>query len=180
MKRVMVDLETLGKRPGCIVLSIGAVVFDEGGLHDEFYAEINQSSSELHGLRADMSTVHWWNEQSAEARGVLERTLSWKTSADLVYVLTNFANWLVPNIGDVEVWGNGAAFDNIILAECYVAASMNLPWKWSNDRCYRTLKNLFPDIPFARIGTHHNALDDTKSQATHAAAMLRRLNTLPE
>jgi exodeoxyribonuclease VIII len=91
---------------------------------------------------------------------------------DLPYGLKLFADWLPKN---VLVWGNGASFDNAILAQCYRAVGMDFPWKFWNDRCYRTLKNLVLDVPFERTGTHHNALDDARSQAIHASAILRRM-----
>jgi len=37
--RLMVDIETLGTEPGCAICSIGAVVFDTGGLGDREYGE---------------------------------------------------------------------------------------------------------------------------------------------
>ncbi len=177
MNNVMVDLETLGNRPGCIVLSIGAVWFDETGPLTDFYAEIGQTSSELHGLRADMSTVHWWEAQGADAKQVLTRTRTGvNCDVALPVVLKRFAEWLPSS---PAIWGNGASFDNIILAECFRAGGIEMPWKFWNDRCYRTLKNLAPHVPFERTGTHHNALDDARSQATHAAAILRWLQNTP-
>lgn len=173
MNHVMIDLETLGNRPGCIVLSIGAVWFDERQMLQDFYAEIGQKSSEHHGLRADMSTVYWWEEQNEGARSLLERTRTGINSdTSLPVVLKLFSEWLPPS---PIIWGNGASFDNIILAECYKAAGIEMPWKFWNDRCYRTLKNMFPDVSFVRSGTHHNALDDARSQATHASAIMRWL-----
>jgi inhibitor of KinA sporulation pathway (predicted exonuclease) len=45
---------------------------------------------------------------------------------------------------------------------------MQAPWKFYNDRCYRTLKAMYPHIKMPkRTGTHHNALDDAISQVNH-------------
>jgi exodeoxyribonuclease VIII len=46
------------------------------------------------------------------------------------------------------------------------------PWRHWNDRCYRTVKSLYPDVKLERVGTHHNAVDDAESQARHLIAML--------
>jgi exodeoxyribonuclease VIII len=171
----MVDLETLGTHPGCIVLSIGAVMFDATGVDtNTFYAEINQGSSERHGLRADMSTLNWWAVQGVEARDVLIRTH--EGGYPLPEALLDFAVWLPM---DTLVWGNGASFDNAILAQCYRAIGAEPPWKFGHDRCYRTLKSIGPYVPFERTGTFHNALDDAMSQAIHASTILKRMGTTP-
>ncbi|MHB0978446.1 MAG: 3'-5' exoribonuclease domain-containing protein [Minisyncoccota bacterium] len=59
----------------------------------------------------------------------------------------------------------------------YHALDMKQPWKFWNNRCYRTLKNMFPEVPFVRIGIAHDALDDAKSQAEHAVAILKFAET---
>jgi hypothetical protein len=50
---------------------------------------------------------------------------------------------------------------------------MRLPWKYWRNRCYRTLKNLHPEVPIERTGIYHRALDDARSQAVHAMQLLR-------
>ena len=70
------------------------------------------------------------------------------------------------------MWGNGATFDNVILANAYRGAGLPVPWKFWNDKCYRTIKGFFPQIKLQRIGTHHNAQDDAESQAWHLINMV--------
>jgi len=74
----------------------------------------------------------------------------------------------------VQIWGNGADFDNSILAAAYRACRIEPAWKFSNNRCYRTLKGLYPADKLKRQGIYHNALDEAKSQAVHAIALLRK------
>lgn len=66
-----------------------------------------------------------------------------------------------------KMWGNGAAFDNAILANAYRAAGIKQPWELWNDRCYRTICAYYPGCPRNQPGTPHNALDDARSQAEH-------------
>lgn len=190
--RVMVDLETLGTKPGSVILSIGAVVFDEEDkmLGRSFYVTINQGSSQRAGLAIDEGTVKWWALQSEDARQVLYGTAG--NAGPLLHdALVSFGMWLEAMTGttralygdhlynpehlkNIEIWGNGSDFDNVILAAAYQAVGLPLPWQFYNNRCYRTLKNLFPQHKMAkRIGTYHNALDDAKSQAHHAIVLLR-------
>jgi hypothetical protein len=173
--RIMLDLETLGTAPGSAILAIGAVKFTAGQILSEFYRRVDLKSCILYDLNMDPETVLWWLQQPDQAR--LEIT---KEGKDLADVLHMFYEWVQvaqhsEMTGDPEVWGNGAAFDNALLAEAYRRLGLRLPWKYSNDRCYRTVKNLYPDVQMVRDGTHHNALDDARSQAMHLMAMIPSL-----
>lgn len=161
----MLDLETLGNRPGSVIVAIGAVKFGNGEIIDSFYGRVDPESCIALGLRMDCSTVMWWLQQESAAR--LEIT---KPGKPLAQVLLAFSAWLADP--DAEIWGNGAAFDNVLLGDAYDRAQLPRPWKFWNDRCYRTVKNIRPDVPMPRAGTHHNALDDAKSQAMHLMALL--------
>ena len=69
MRHVMLDLETLGKLPGCAILSIGAVYFEleTGRLGDEFYLNVDPASCTRAGLTIDGETLGWWMQQEAAA-----------------------------------------------------------------------------------------------------------------
>lgn len=186
MQDVMLDLETLGVRPGCTVLSIGAVMFGREGLGAEFHAVISRNECRMYGLVEEERTVRWWADQSTEARKTLDAASSTSTSLakPLLDVLHGFRTFLHRYGGeDVRVWGNGADFDQPILAASWYAAHAKsndlLPWKPFNGRCYRTLKNLQRDVKLERIGVYHNALDDAKSQAEHAVRLFQALSLVP-
>jgi 3' exoribonuclease, RNase T-like len=170
MTHVMLDLETYGVAPGCPVLSIGAVMFN-GGVQMlpkyAFYgvAKVDQSA---YGLVPEEATVKWWEQRDAKAREVLTDPLA----VDLPILLGNFCAWLP---ADALVWGNGADFDQPILAYAIRAAGGVVPWKPYNGRCYRTLKNLAPSIKLERQGTHHQALDDAACQAKHLIKIVEYL-----
>lgn len=170
MNNVMTDLETLGVAPGCVVLSIGAVKFDGVGVGDKFHVVINRESCKQHGLVEDPSTVKWWDEQSVDAKKTL---LEADTSSILLpQALDAFSSWF----GDaVFIWGNGAGFDQPILAYAYNAWGKKPPWKFYNERCHRTYKSLAPDIEVPRVGVYHNAQDDAESQALQAIKVFKRL-----
>lgn len=159
MNNVMVDLETLGNGPQAAIIAIGAVKFDETGLGEEFYAVVDAQSCVDAGLKMDVSTIMWWMQQSDEARAAFKRQ-----GEHLANALLRFSKFVGP---DNKLWGNGAAFDNTILGSAYRAVGVEQPWKFGNDRCYRTVKAMYPDKPIPRSGVHHNALDDAKSQALH-------------
>jgi exodeoxyribonuclease VIII len=175
----MLDIETLGTSPGSVILSIGAVTFGRDGVGtDTFNKVINKKTCLNAGLTVDEDTLEWWMGQSTEARWVLDEAED-KKSMGIAEVLMHFSIWLanVSNNGhdQLHVWGNGAAFDNALIAEAARRCGFKPLWNYYHDRCYRTLKNLMPTIKLIRTGTHHDALDDARTQAEHAVRLLNEL-----
>lgn len=178
MVEIMVDLETLGRRAGCVVLSIGAVVFDENGLHQEFYTALPIGMQKKARLHVDRETEDWWSKQSAQARKVFDECAT-LPDAELYTCMDAWCDWL-KSLGDkrsLALWGNGSDFDNAILIALHEAANRPAPWEFWNNRCYRTLKNLpgAKEVKVERAGTYHNALDDAKTQAKHAIRVMKHL-----
>lgn len=181
MKDVMADLETLGFTPGSAILSIGAVGFDpETGLIDDpgFYTVINVHSCVVAGLTFDQSTLDWWAKQSPEARKVIAE--AWNPAAPKLADALRAFNAYLARFPDVRVWGNGADFDNPILAAAYRATGVEPGWKPWNGRCFRTLKNqpYAKGVSVQRIGTYHNALNDAQTQALHAMKIFGALRKI--
>ena len=178
---VMLDLETLGTSPGCLVLSIGAVFFNRktGMLGKEFYCVIySGNQAKKYGLIASQSTLDWWKKQSSEARTVITMANRLSTSDKLPIALNKFAEFMQTSkggISNVKVWGNGADFDQPILAKCYDVAGLVKPWEFWNSRCFRTMKALLPKPVniTKRTGVYHNALDDAKTQALYLLEALK-------
>lgn len=178
---VMIDLETLGLKPGCAIIAIGAVVFASPlptSCDDNFYSNISRSSNLFVGLKIDQDTMEWWERQSQEAKdGSLFGT------DNLLITLGRFdafLNQFPPALYDVRVWGNAASFDLKILEEAYAICQLVRPWKYYNEMCFRTLKNLTKVPEPAFIGTRHNALSDAKHQALWAEQILHKLTDLEE
>lgn len=173
-KNLMVDIETLSTKPNALILSIGAVFFctETGELGPEFYTKIDPESAQAYGGVIDASTVIWWLSKSENARKEITDKTSTKFS--LPEALWLFNDYISTNSisSELQVWGNGSDFDNVILASAYSSIEQTTPWEFYNNRCYRTLKNLYPSIKMDRSGTHHNALDDAISQAQHALRIL--------
>ena len=68
MSNLMLDIETLGTGPNSVILSIGAVEFDETGVISKFYEAIDPESCTDWGLQIDARTVLWWMDQNDAAR----------------------------------------------------------------------------------------------------------------
>lgn len=164
---IMIDLETMGNTPDAPIVSIGACRFDENGVGgDTFYRQISLQSSVDAGATMDPPTVIWWMKQEVEARAAIfegEDVDEWEALCD-------FNQWLGSEEEISGMWGNGADFDNVILAQAYRRYGQDVPWPFWLSRCYRTVKS-FSTVEMDREGTHHNALDDAISQAKHLIAI---------
>lgn len=162
MQHLMIDIETLSTKPNGIILSIGAVLFDETGLGKEFYQNIDLESSMKAGFEIDAGTVYFWLKQSSEAGAVLDNEKL--NFVDSVYNLTDF---ICDNcdIDKVKVWGNSPSFDLVMLKNYYAATSKNkAPWKFYNKRDFRTAVDIYK-CKRVKPTVAHNALDDAKAQA---------------
>lgn len=178
---LMVDLETMDTGPNAVIASIGVIRFN---LHDTlpgeldvdrhgFYRRVDlRSSAETGTIGAD--TVLFWLKQGDEARQQLYSEDLERNS--LMAALRDFQLFVDEETvgqGKVHVWGNGAAFDNVILRQAYENLGLVAPWQYWGDRCYRTVKALNRGVKFERTGPHHHALWDAFSQAEH---LLRIVN----
>lgn len=177
---VMIDLETMGKKPGCPIVSIGAVVFDPryGVItKQEFYVELDwMEQKQSAGLTPCMDTMVWWENQSPQARAALDGLDDLKTE------LKNLSKWLPQ---DCKVWGNGATFDISILEFCYDAYKLPIPWKFWNIRDCRTVRDMFEctrgGLGFSagsgrdKKNVAHNALHDARHQAQYINKMWKVL-----
>ncbi|MEQ4972210.1 3'-5' exonuclease [Klebsiella pneumoniae] len=186
MNHLMIDLETMGNKPNAPIVSIGAVFFDPstGELGEEFYRVVSLKSSVDGGAVPDPDTIMWWMQQSGEARNAICDEGALAISAALIKLNTYILDNCSPD--NVQVWGNGATFDNVILRSSYDREFIPCIWKFWNDRDVRTIVELGRaiginprrDIPFD--GDKHNALADAKHQAKYVSAIWQRLINIPD
>ena len=170
MNHIMIDIETWGTTPGCMLRSIGAVEFDPetGELGGTFYANIDEVSQAALGMTKDPSTIAWWADQSPEAQAALV-----DDQHPLTEVLQGFASWF-NHVGGQYVWGHGASFDPVLVEAAYNACMLDAPWSFWNVRCCRTVLALANRRPDRRSDdVHHNALHDAQAQARAVAAAFR-------
>lgn len=182
---LMVDVEAFGKKPGSPLVSIGAVFFDPttGNTGPEFYEVISLESSMACGGVPDASTIIFWLKASSEARAeiVMDDAI---TMSDALQQLDDFITKNASNGKDsVQVWGNGATYDNVLLAESFDRAGIPCPWKYWNNRDVRTIVELGKavgytpryEIPF--VGEPHKAISDAHHQVKYVSAIWQRLTS---
>ena len=170
MTHIMLDLETMGNSSNAAIVAIGAVKFDvANGITDTFYLKVDLESAVALGGKMDPSTVIWWLGQNDAARKEMQAAGSLVLPA-----LIGFSAWVDDR--NALIWGNGAAFDNVILANAYKNGRMNTPWRHWNDRCYRTIKAMYPDVPKVLPTVAHHALADAEAKARHLIAIAKAHN----
>ncbi|EPT8701241.1 3'-5' exoribonuclease domain-containing protein [Escherichia coli] len=174
---LMIDLETMGKNPDAPIISIGAIFFDPqtGDMGPEFSKTIDLDTA---GGVIDRDVIKWWLKQSREAQSAILTD-----EIPLDDALLQLREFIDENSGEffVQVWGNGANFDNVILRRSYERQGIPCPWRYHNDRDVRTIVELGKAIDFdARTaipfeGERHNALDDARYQAKYVSAIWQKL-----
>jgi exodeoxyribonuclease VIII len=159
----MVDIETLSIDSNDIIIAIGAVQFDlkRKSIISTFYKIINPTEKD--GV-IDFDTIKWWMRQEDSVRSIFNAPGN--SLKEVLLSLTDFFLFDY-NQETIRVWGNGASFDNVILANAYKRCGLKKPWSYNGDMCYRTIKSLYPHVKIKREGDHHNALDDAISQTKH-------------
>jgi Exonuclease. len=157
MTEAMIDIETLGTEPGCIIFSVGAVTFDADGVTDELLLSINLSSAQAAGLEVDANTVEWWLQQSPEAQAQLQGGDS----------LDSALNGLKGFVSGADTfWACSPAFDMVLLNAAFDAVDLETPWRFYQCRDYRSFRETLTTWPEReQESVDHNALDDARYQA---------------
>lgn len=182
-QHVMLDLETLATTPRAVILSIGAVAFDylPGSslptLEHGVRIVLDRDEQVRAGRVIDPGTVAWWCKQSHEAQAVMH-----EKGVPVGQALTELRDYVAScTVGelDVNVWGNGSDFDNVLLRSLYEDFRMQAPWRYHHSRCFRTLKTTF-DAEYRSAQAlfanqlQHDALADAVYQAQAAQYIMRR------
>ena len=159
MNKIMIDCETLdiGERP--VLLSIGAVVFNDQQIQDYFEYFINKETAINEGFTVSQSTLDWWDQQDPDARAY-----AFNGEGDIQEALKALVQFYELN-ECTEIWSKGSLADIRWINNALDYFGIERPWKYYKEFCFRTLLKSVPkfDMPF--VGMPHNALDDAIHQA---------------
>lgn len=180
---LMIDIEAFGKKADSPVVSIGAVFFDPstGNTGSEFYKVISLESAMASGGVPDASTITFWLKASPEARSELVMDDAIPLDDALLQLNEFIAENEANGPEHVQVWGNGATYDNVLLEASYDRTGIPCPWKFWNNRDVRTVVELGKavgcepryEIPFE--GEPHKAISDALHQVKYVSAIWQRL-----
>ena len=167
---IMIDEETVGTKPNSSIIALGACKFDlDLGISETFYEVIDIADSLKNGFDVDGDTIKWWLTQSESARQAVA-----KQGKPVKEVLKSFKQWC--GTDNKQVWGNGSDFDNVLLTNHYHKFNVVPPWKYWENRCFRTMRGSFKEVELDNVGTHHNALDDAIWQANYLIKLVEENN----
>ena len=158
----MLDIETLGTTPGCVILTLGAVKFNPYSQDmpgPGLYLRINADEQIAMGREVREDTLNWWATQADDVR---EEALSDEGRIDLDTMYRELNRFLV---GVDAIWCQGPVFDIVILENLYRQMGNPPPWQFWQIRDSRTLFQVHGDPREKNKVGLHNALEDCVSQA---------------
>jgi hypothetical protein len=170
----MCDIETMGTDNDAAIVSVAVTMFDVASetIGASFVKNIHLASAMYHGGTTSAGTIMFWLRQGDAVRNPI-----WQGGEDIRDVFRDLAIWLGNQCGrneqgipKVRMWGNSARFDLGIVESAYKRAQIPVPWYWSNERCFRTVRNLNPQVVYdiAEKGSGaHDPLVDCKFQIEH-------------
>jgi hypothetical protein len=167
----MLDIETLGVRPGFVVASAALVRFSDLAATSLAF---NVDEQKALGLEIDPETLEWWRNQSQGAQmAAFGSPVPLRPALDHV---TAWLSWASAG-GDFLIWCHGASFDAPMLQEVYRRAGVAAPWSFRDVRDTRTLYELagVNVRGYYGGGEDHVALYDAMSQTRAANDALRVL-----
>ena len=168
----MLDLETLGTRPDCVILTLGAVKFDPYSLGDPgpgLYLRPDADEQIARGREVQEDTLQWWMRQAEDVR---EEALG---EGDRVSIDTMYKELNRFLVGVDCIWAQGPVFDIAIRENLYRQYGWPTPWQFWQIRDSRTLFAVHGDPRVkGKVGLH-NALEDCVSQATAVQQVYNRL-----
>lgn len=171
---VVVDIETLGTRPGCVILQIGAA--DILQCQPPFSATLQIQPQLEAGLYKDENTLIWWEKQKSD-----KNKQAWAEEYHPATALKLFGEYLkeIQLCGPPleGVWGNSSIFDLGILAYTHSAFNLPVPWNYKQEFCLRTLKFLIAPDEYIE-GITHTADEDACAEAEWLKNALSKLKTI--
>jgi hypothetical protein len=169
---IMLDLETLGTRPECVILTLGAVKFNPYTLDDPgpgLYLRPDVDQQIAAGREVQEDTLQWWMNQAEDVR---EEALGEEGRVSIEDMYRQLNKFLV---GVNNIWAQGPVFDIAILENLYRQYGWPTPWQFWQIRDSRTLFGVHGDPRIkGKVGLH-NALEDCVSQATAVQQVYKKL-----
>lgn len=177
----MLDIETLGRGPGCVVTSVAITPFHINGKALEptkvFRMKLDIADQLIAGFTIEPETHKWWMQQDPKVR---------EMEFNGIYNIDKFCIDLEAYIRMIErqyttyrIWATAPKLDFGCLHSLCVHAGVKWPILFSSERCMRTFremtKTLYPSFKLPSGSANHCAADDTTLQIKQIQACYARL-----
>ena len=159
----MIDIETLGTEPDCVILSVGAVKFNPYTNQEPIERMLWRPSTEqqFEANRSVLdSTLEWW---ATQPKHIQEEAFTEDGRTPLGQFFSELNKYLV---GCNKIWCQGPQFDMVILEDLFKQFDHHRNWAfWQVQDC-RTIFNMMPADPRKAIQQNlHSADADAFYQA---------------
>lgn len=174
MLHAMIDIETLGTEPDCVVLSVGAVKFDPFTANEPHDRTLWRPAVEaqMSANRSVLdSTLEWWAKQP---KHIQDEAFNEDGRIPLQQFFGELNKYLV---GVDKIWCQGPQFDMVILEDLFKQFEHHRNWAfWQIQDC-RTIFNMMPIDPRKSIQQDaHSADADAYWQAVCVQQTFRHFN----
>lgn len=185
---LMLTTKTLGRNPGCVVMSMAAAVFDphnpKSNVHDhpshQFYTAISTFDSASHRLHTDEDTLKWWKKQVAWP-SIGEEFINSNVSVELA--CRGFQDFCQKHKPE-KIWSNSPTFHVRILEALFHKTGLSFPFDYRKEMDFRTALDLAHQnrderpSPNEKRGYYpHHALGDCLDQCDALVSALQRLKS---
>lgn len=166
IKRAMIDLETLGTKPGCVILEIGIVCnfpSPDSSIDSDWGLDIPVRITGQKVMIIDPDTIAWWMKHPDAWARICANQIDTDhpdVASDVIFHVLSMCD---------EIWANSPSFDCAILSHfiSHYTPGVGIPWKHSQERDFRTARALHPEAPYTPPENAHGALADAIAQAAH-------------
>ena len=172
----MIDIETLGTEPDCVVLSVGACKFDPFSNAEPHAKTLWRPSADEQmdkGRSVLDSTLEWWSKQPEHIR---DQAFSEDGRIPLQHFFEDLNKFLV---GVDKIWCQGPQFDMVILENLFKQFNHHTNWAYWQVQDCRTVFNMMPVDPRKAIQQDlHSAEEDAFWQAVCVQQSFQHFNVL--
>jgi hypothetical protein len=173
----MIDLETLGNTPGCVVLSISIVCIEDTNITRTWTLNVGEQLAR--GMHIDNDTLKWWMKQDD------------KVKANQFCGNDNFNHIVIEDIlcfineefpDQYQLWSDSPRLDYGCFDALLRAYGHKYPIFHRNERCLRTIMKTMDElgIPYLPITKSHDPYEDCISQIDTFLSIEEKLGKLEQ
>ena len=173
MKHLMIDIETLGVKKDCVILSIAMVVYSEAWEIEESHYWNCSFVDQIFDRKIEEKTLQFWKER----KDIFQQT------QHMALPLKQCLEEVIEEVSKIKkesfflVWSKSPSFDITILEHAAEQEGLKFPWSYSQQMDVRTGYMFLDRLGVEQVHPDkaHNALEDCYSQGTNIKALFNAI-----